>query len=118
MATRNDVQYFLDEFFAKYKVFGVLYRDRPKNAQTLLDLEISPSDRSKVVESISLEDYCAGPLDDTLYGVASMWVFGKVFKKRELYIKISMGAMGSPVICISFHLAEHALNYPFREKEK
>lgn len=116
LSTKNEVQYFLNEFFAKYGVFGVIYRDRPKNAQTLLDLEMSPSDRGKVVESIKVIDYCEGPLDDQLYGVASMWVFGKTYKKQELYIKISMGAMSTPVICISFHLAEHQMIYPLKDK--
>lgn len=97
-------------------MFGVIYRDRPKNAQTLLDLEMSPNDRSKVVESIKVTDYCEGPLDDQLYGVSSMWVFGKVYKKQELYIKISMGSMSTPVICISFHLAEHQMTYPLKDK--
>ncbi len=116
MATKNEVEHFLSEFFVKYKVFGVLYRNRPKNAQTLLDLEMSPSDRSKVIESIKVADYCEGPMDDQLYGIASMWVFGKTYKKHELYIKISMGTTSSSVICISFHIAEHSMTYPFKDK--
>ena len=118
MATQDEVSHFLQAFFAKYKVFDIIFRDsRPKNAQTLLDLEITPIKRREIVESLTIADYSEGPLDDRLYGIASMWVFGKTHKKSELYIKISMGAASNPVICISFHPAAHPINYPFK-KEK
>lgn len=118
MATKDDVSHFLQEFFAKYRVFGIIFRDgRPKNAQTLLDLEITPIGRREIVESLTAPDYSEGPLDDRLYGIATMWVFGKKHRNNELYIKISMGTSSNPVICISFHLAEHPINYPFK-KEK
>jgi len=118
VASKDDVSHFLQEFFARYRVFGIIFRDsRPKNAQTLLDLEITPARRSEIVESITVTDYSEGPLGDRLYGIASMWVFGKVYKNNELYIKISMGTSSNPVICISFHPAAHPINYPFK-KEK
>ncbi len=117
MATKDDVSHFLQEFLAKVSVFGIIFRDRPKNAQTLLDLEMTPIQRTEVVKSITLMDYSEGPLDDQLYGIASMWVFGKRYKNNELYIKVSMGASSNPAICISFHLAEHPITYPFK-KEK
>ncbi|SEK19224.1 hypothetical protein [Parapedobacter koreensis] len=118
MATRDDVSHFLQAFFAKYRVFDIIFRDsRPKNAQTLLGLEITPVKRREIVESITITDYSEGPLDDQLYGIASMWVFGKIYKDNELYIKISMGTSGNPVICISFHPAAHPISYPFK-KEK
>ncbi|PPK98292.1 toxin [Parapedobacter indicus] len=118
MASKDDVSLFLQEFFTKYRVFGIIFRDsRPKNAQTLLVLEITPIKRREIVESITVTDYSEGPLDDRLYGIASMWVFGKVYKNNELYIKISVGTSSNPVICISFHPAAHPINYPFK-KEK
>jgi hypothetical protein len=43
-----------------------------------------------------------------------MWVFGKIVKKKEVYIKITIGAMDSGVICISFHLAQYKMNYPLK----
>lgn len=118
MVTKDDVSHFLQDFFIKYRVFGIIFRDvRPKNAQTLLDLEITPVKRKEIVESLTATDYSEGPLDDQLYGIASMWVFGKKHKNNELYIKISMGTPSNPVICISFHPAAHPINYPFK-KEK
>jgi hypothetical protein len=115
VATRDDVQQFLNDFFVKYKVFGILFRDfRQKNSRALLTLEISPIKRKEIIESLKVEDYSEGPLDDNLYGIASMWVFGTIVNEIEVYIKISLGAFSSQVICISFHDAEHAMSYPFK----
>lgn len=73
--------------------------------------------RREIIETLRVGDYSEGPLDDRLYGMASMWVFGKMYKNVEIYIKISMGMPGSQVICISFHPAEYPIRYPFK-KEK
>ena len=43
-----------------------------------------------------------------------MWVFGKDVKEREVYIKITLGYENGQTICISFHIAEHPLKYPFK----
>lgn len=115
MISEQDVSKFLKDFKEKMKIWSVLFRDdRGKNAQTLADLEIRPIDRDKVLENLKIEDYSEGPLEDTLYKGADMWVFGKDVKKNEIYIKISIGYAGAGVICISFHIAEHNINYPFK----
>jgi hypothetical protein len=51
-------------------------------------------------------------LPEKLYAGADMWVFGKIVKEKEIYIKITMGFSGAKVICISFHFAEHPMKYP------
>ena len=35
-------------------------------------------------------------------------------KGREVYIKIMLGGVGCQTICISFHIAERPLVYPFK----
>ena len=115
MLSKEEVQRFLDQFHAKMKVFGIIYRDdRGKNKQTLEELEIVPIYRKVVIESLSTEDYVQGPVIDELNRLGEMWVFGKDVKGREIYIKIMMGCEGSQTICISFHIAEHPLSYPFK----
>ncbi|MFN7912039.1 MAG: toxin [Bacteroidota bacterium] len=115
MPNSKAVEHFLKEFKQKMKIWDVLFRDdRGKNAQTLADLEIRPSDRKKVLEDLKVEDYCQGPLEETLYLGNDMWVFGRVIKKKQVYIKITMGFKGASVLCISFHLAEHELNFPLK----
>ena len=58
MSTKRDVTVFLSAFKAKMKIWDVLFRDeRGKNAQALLDLEIRPVDRKKILETLELKDY-------------------------------------------------------------
>ena len=115
MAGKEEVERFLKELKQKIKVFEILFRDdRGKNAQTLLDLEISPTKRKEIIEKLEVDNYSQGPLEEKMQGLLPMWVFGKLVKKEEVYIKISMGQQNSNVICISFHIAEHPMNYPFK----
>lgn len=118
MAKVSEIQQFLSDFHVKMGIWDIVFRDdRGKNLQTLFDLEISRVDRKKIVESLKLSDYCEGPLEDILHGLSDMWVFGKMVKGKEIYIKITMGICGAQVVCISFHIAEHPLEYPHRNKE-
>ena len=115
-ATKDDVKSFLEQFHAKMKVFGIIYRDdRGKNQKTLEELEIVPSFRKIVIENLKVEDYVEGPLIDTLNHLGEMWVFGKDIKNREVYIKIMISNVGGQTICISFHLPESKMTYPFKE---
>ena len=115
MAEREDVQSFLEQFHAKMKIFGIIYRDdRGKNIKTLEELEIVPSYRKIVIESLSVDDYVEGPVIDTLNKLGELWVFGKDVKNREVYIKIMISERVPQTICISFHLAEAPMMYPFK----
>ncbi len=115
MSSETAVAAFLKDFKEKMKFWDVLFRDdRGKNAQALVDLELRPIERKTILEALETKDYSEGPLKEILYGGADMWVFGKTIKKKEVYIKITMGTMNSGVICISFHLAQHKMNYPLK----
>ena len=115
MSTESEVISFLKHFKDKMKIWDVLFRDdRGKNAQTLIDLEIRPIERKAILMALEAKDYSEGPLEESLYGGADMWVFGRTIKEQEVYIKITMGALGSSVICISFHLAQHKMVYPLK----
>lgn len=115
MTSRGDVELFLDSFRAKMKSFGILYRDdRGKNQKALEELEIVPAYRRIIIENLKAEDYLEGSVIDTLNRLGELWVFGKDVKGREVYIKISLGLQDSQTICISFHIAEHQLKYPFK----
>ena len=115
MITKEEVQAFLNQFHAKMKIYGILYRDdRGKNQKTLEELEIVPSFRKVVIENLEVEDYIQGPVIDKLNRLGEMWVFGKDVKGREVYIKIMLGGVNCQTICISFHIAEHPLQYAFK----
>lgn len=113
MASIHQVETFLQEFKTKASIFGLYFLDaRKKNTQALFDMELTHRKRREIVDSIVAKDYSEGPLDDDLNGIASLWVFGKLYRKQEIYIKISMGTKDNPAICISFHKAEYLMKYP------
>ena len=116
MTSKRKVEAFLIELQVKINIFGLLFRDdRGKNQQTLHDLEITPTRRKEIIKSLKVTDYCQGPLEEILHDILPMWVFGKEIKGKEIYIKISMGVENSSAVCISFHIAEHKMTYPFRK---
>lgn len=117
MATREDVERFLNTFQEKLRIFNIIYRDdRGKNTEALAELEITPTFRVNVIKDIVPEDYSEGPIVDILHKFGEMWVFGKDVKKQEVYIKISLGHPNSATICISFHKAERPLKYPLKKR--
>lgn len=115
MTSKNDVEKFLKELQVRIKIFGILFLDRRgKNQQALLDLEITPNKRKDIIKSIEVRDYSQGPIEEEMRSFKPMWVFGKTVKSKEVYIKISLGKSSSKAVCISFHIAEHSLKYPFK----
>lgn len=117
MASKSEVETYLKELKVKMEVFGILFLDdRGKNQQTLHDLEISPIKRKEILSSLIAEDYSEGPLEEKMRGILPMWVFGKQVRKKEVYIKVSMGITNSNAVCISFHIAEHPMNYPLKKQ--
>ncbi|MDE6380869.1 MAG: toxin [Muribaculaceae bacterium] len=115
ITTKNEqeVETFLKEFKPKFNIWGIIFLHRDKNEEALRALGITPVAREEIIKKIEKEDYSHTVIDEVSYG--DMWVFGRDYDGTELYIKISLGAPGSNTICISFHEAEHPLNYPFRK---
>lgn len=75
MITKLQVQSFLEQFHTKMKIFGILYRDdRGKNQKALEELEIVPSYRTLIIESLKVDDYIQGPIIDELNKLGEMWV--------------------------------------------
>ena len=110
----TDVENFLSNFFQKKKVWQIRFVNRVKNLQALADLEIPPNERIKIIDALQATDYSEGPNKDKMSIESAMWIFGKMVKKREVYIKITMGDENEPVICISFHPSESPMRYPFK----
>lgn len=114
--TREDVESFLRQFFPKLEVWGIVFLNRDKNQEALNALGIVPSAREKIVKEIKTDDYVETFLKSSSYG--EMWVFGKDFHGKELYIKISLGRPNNKTICISLHEAEAKIKYAFKKKEE
>ena len=119
MATRTEVEQFLNQFKVKLEIWGIVFLDgREKNIQALADLGISRFERLDIIKTIQVEDYSEGPIKDVLNDYGEMWVFGKDVNGFETYIKITMGKPSLKTICISFHQAEHPMNYPLKDNKE
>ena len=115
--TKDDVEKFLEEFKTKLKVFGIIFEQREKNKQALIDLEITSDNRIQFIEKLKPDNYYAGPKKDTNdVGSSYYWEFGTTVKGKEVYIKIKMDSINNSVICISFHVAEFKIMYPLLKK--
>ena len=111
----ESVQEFLESFKAKALIYPIVFRDdRGKNFQSNLNFEITHEQRTREVLQLVAEDYAQGPNEEKLYKGAEMWVFGKMVKGKEYYIKISLGVFNDSPLCISFHPSEWPLTYAFR----
>lgn len=119
MTSKEDINRFLKQFRDNKRVWKIVFRDdRGKNTKTLAELEIIPNQRIAIIDSLVVEDYSEGPLEEKIYQTAEMWVFGKLVKGREVYIKLSLLNNDGPVLCISFHIAEHPMSYPYKSNNK
>jgi hypothetical protein len=115
MATPDEVKTFLEDFKSKLEFWGVVFLDdRVKNTKTLAILEMNTIQRKKVLTELSMKDYSQGPIADKQFLGSDLWVFGKIIKQNEVYIKITMGLPNKQTICISFHVAEHPMKYPYK----
>ena len=117
VASYLEVKLFLEEFLIKADLNNIFYIDaKPNNIDTLAELEITPAEREKHVKSLKPEDYCKGPLPNDYPNQNDVWVFGKMIKTKEVYIKIYIGKCNRPCVCISFHTAKYKLTYPLKNK--
>lgn len=114
-STKEQVESFLNYLHTKLNIFSIVFDQRDKNRQTLADLEISYNQRIDFIKSMKPEDYIDGPNKDTNDTTRpDYWVFGIKVKEKDIYVKINLGYSNKPVICISFHIAEFPLEFPFK----
>lgn len=113
--TLQEVESYLQAFQTKLSVFSVVFLDRDKNStKTLLKLGISGDNRLACLRELEPTDYVQGPTANQQPTEAPLWVFGRTIRRREIYIKVTLGRPNGSVLCISFHVAEHPLSYPFK----
>ena len=113
----SDIDSFLKDFKQKMSIYSIFFKDRDKNEKTLKELGITPRQREEVLHELVPENYSSGPTPDA-YDPESPpnYVFGKFIQSREIYIKINMGKPEKRVMCISFHLSEKPMQYPFNKR--
>lgn len=113
MSTKSNVTSFLRELKQIIKLWDIYFIDRDKNSsQNLADIGITANKRKDIIQELEVENYSQGPLEENQYGGTEMWVFGKVVKNDEVYIKLTINRNLGNAICISFHKAEFPMSYP------
>jgi hypothetical protein len=92
---------------------GVFLVPRHDSMVTLSHLGLTKRNLAEILLTLSVEDYCNGPEDDRDQG-GEIWVFGKLIRGYEIYIKLKVAVVDGDSIakCISFHIAKFPLRYP------
>jgi hypothetical protein len=112
---KSTIKSFLQELKTIIKSIGIIFSNRPKNSiQNLADLSITAKMREEIILNLEVEDYSEGPLEETQQGGTEMWVFGKVIKGQQVYIKLTISKMTGTAVCISFHKAERPMEFPLK----
>jgi len=99
---------------------NVVPRLDEKNDETLTILGITPKHRAEEIKKLRYTDYFNGPSPDHDGDPdKEWWEFGLRVKGHKIYIKIRIykkekGGYGAK--CMSFHIAEEKITYPFKEK--
>ncbi|MEA3428376.1 MAG: type II toxin-antitoxin system MqsR family toxin [Thermodesulfobacteriota bacterium] len=109
------IAFFLKEFKQLVQEGGLYVVNRPEHQKSLVDLGLTKEACKVEILGLSVTDYCKGPQPDK-DRPGDIWVFGKEFAGREVYIKLKIAQVESPKIakCISFHAAKQPLCYPFK----
>jgi hypothetical protein len=116
--SKDELQKFVRQFLDELKTLiwqdGLYVAERQTNKATLVDLGLTGKQREEIVLSLSVMDYCSGPIKDE-YKPGDYWVFGKQIDSVEIYIKLKIaGQSGNEhAVCLSFHKSERPLSYPF-----
>ncbi|MBQ9022030.1 MAG: type II toxin-antitoxin system MqsR family toxin [Eggerthellaceae bacterium] len=88
-----------------------------KNARCMIELGYDTNDVLNVLQDLTVQNYSQGPLPDKKGRPHDLWVFGKIIEGTQIYIKFTAFFEENAVtaICVSFHEAEHEMNFPYKE---
>lgn len=116
ITNKKDVIDFLVKFkrLIKEKKFYIA-EDRKKNREALIKLCLTKSLRTDCLLNLTDLDYCEGPLPDDS-GSGDIWIFGLEIDGKEIYIKLKIDNYQNNEYakCLSFHIAEFKLKYPYK----
>ncbi|MDD4570657.1 MAG: type II toxin-antitoxin system MqsR family toxin [Tepidanaerobacteraceae bacterium] len=94
---------------------------RKKNIDSIKSSGLTIKHVKNIIRKLSHETYYRGPTTDFGYGREGyVWEFGYNVDDIEFYIKLKIEErMGRQyLICLSFHIAEYHLSYPYGGVEK
>ena len=118
--TRDEVADFLRRFkrAANDPLKKLVIWRRLKNADGPIQLGINGRQRNEILLGLTPANYCDGPKeDDNPEREGLVWFFGTEVNGQEVYIKLKIieDDPFDQAECLSFHPAEHSLEFPFSE---
>ena len=98
---------------------GIDIVSRRKNIDSLVKLRLTKRNCKNEILSLSVSDYCDGPKPDK-DRPGEIWEFGKSILGNDVYIKLKIAQAGKEKIakCLSFHMAEFQLCFPFNKTSR
>lgn len=80
---------------------------------TILDLEYETSDIVERLKELTVQEYSETLYDKDDDNPPLLFVFGKDVNCKKVYIKLKIKDVKKKVLCLSFHYAEHVMNFPY-----
>lgn len=114
--SQDETRKFLLEFKkAATAKSGVDLVPRKDSLETIKQLGLTKRNLEGILLDLSVADYCDGPKADR-DKPGEIWEFGKNLDGHEVYIKLKVVAVGESRIakCISFHIAQYPMKFPYR----
>jgi len=117
--SKEDVAKFLKDAKSLIAKGNVFIAKRSINLQDIVDIGLTMGGVKQELLGLTVENYSKGPEPDRDFP-GEIWVFGKEILNHEVYIKIKIDqeVEHKELTCISFHIAEYKLDYPFRDNDK
>ena len=121
MASREDITDFLLDLKSAVRAGLWHLVPREKSLQGLIDLGLAkPDDAELVLLSLTPDNYSSGPDPDRDRPGEEVWFFGIDVQGVEAYVKVKLiedrrTGVGCRALVLSFHPAEHPLDYPLKE---
>lgn len=115
MPSLEEIEHFLFAFRSLKCKHGIVFFPRERNFRALLECEISPEERERVISCLKAQHYCKGPNTDGLIPGRACWEFGDRINGMEICIQLSLGLEDGAVFCLSFCRAVQPIVYPHQD---
>jgi len=100
--------------FKEFAESNFKFVERDKSLDSIARLGITPKQAKEEIMGLTYEDYCKGPLPDVGTKGGELWEFGKTIEGKEIFIRLKVVLQHKMAKCQSFHIAERALQYPYK----
>jgi len=80
---------------------------------TILDLDYETSDIVERLKELIVQEYSETLYDRDDDNPPLLFIFGKDINCKKVYIKLKIKDVKKKVLCLSFHYAEHVMNFPY-----